>query len=511
MKEGLEQHTAALLDALRDVLCNLAQPQSVLEAILQQAVETTGADRGLLVEVGSEGALDHQVLVGATAKHFDGPAGDFSRHLVKRVLESGDDVLLKSAADDPFFHTSKSIQAIGVAAVLCVAIRGADRIVAILYLEKRAVGGFDASHHDVLRSLAAVARRVLESVRANSEDRIVAEGMRREASEQREAVQEDWAFGRFLGRSPAVRGLEKTLRKVAAREDHLLILGETGTGKSILARAIHFEGPRAKKAFVTVFAPALEKGLVESELFGHRKGAFTNAVDDRVGKVQLAEGGTLLLDEVGDLPPDVQAKLLRLLEEGTYEVLGESRERRANVRIIAATHHDLAADVENGKFREDLLARLDVVQIRVPPLRERVEDIGLLLRDCLDREPGGRWIELTPEAITYLERLPFTWPHNVRHLKRLSAQLRMADLPGPATAETIASLLGPSNGAAPDKGARPDVEGGLPAAVRELECEWLRAALARYPHLTREQQAAKLKVSPATLYKKIADYGLGNP
>ena len=510
MKDGFEPHTAALLDALRDVLCNLAEPTSVLEAILRQAVQMTGADRGLLVEVGGEGEWDHKVLAGITSKQFDGPAGDFSRHLLKRVMESGEEVRLKSAADDPFFQRAASMQAIGTAAVLCVPIRGDERVAAILYLEKRAAGGFDDSHQGVLRSLSAVAGRVLESVRANREQRLLAESMRREERDQREALKEDWAFGRFLGRSPAVRGLERTLRAVAAREDHLLILGETGTGKSILARAIHVEGPRASKAFVTVFCPSLEKGLVESELFGHRKGTFTHAVADRVGKVQLAEGGSLFLDEVGELSLDVQAKLLRLLEEGTYEVVGDPRERQAKVRIIAATNRDLAADVESGRFREDLLARLDIVQVRVPPLRERVEDIGLLLRDCLDREPGGRWIELTPEAITWLEQLPFSWPHNVRHLKRLAAQLRMAEPAGPVTVEVIAGLLDQPNGSTAARSGKPELEGGLPAAVREMECQWLREALARYPNLTREQQAAKLKVSPATLYKKIADCGLGN-
>jgi transcriptional regulator with GAF, ATPase, and Fis domain len=511
MKAGFEQHTAALLDALRDVLCNLAEPQSVLKAILQQAVEMTAADRGLLVEVSGEGRLDHKVLVGITSQLYDGPAGDFSRHLLKRVVENGDDVLLKSAADDPYFHSAKSMQAIGTAAVLCVPIRSGERITAIIYLERKQ-GGFVESHREVLRSLAAMAGLVLESVRASQEHQILDEGRRRAEAEQREKLKEDWAFGRFLGRSPAVRGLERTLRSAAAHDKPLLILGETGTGKSILARAVHFEGPRAKKEFVTVFCPSLEKGLVEGELFGHRRGSFTNAVNDRVGKVQLADGGTLFLDEVGELPLDIQAKLFRLLEEGTFEVVGDPREHRANVRVVAATNRDLEADVRSGKFRGELLGRLDMLQIRVPPLRERREDIGLLLRDCLDREQGGRWIELTDEAIHYLESLPYDWPRNVRDLKRIATLLTVAGLEGPVTPTALASLFDGRNGspAGTSGTAVEDPAGGLPEAVRRFEREWLRDWLARHSHLTREQQAERLRISQATLFKRISDHGLGD-
>ncbi len=507
MQDVFEPHVTALLDALRKVLCQVAEPRSVLKAILQTALDLTGADRGLIVELGDGGDLEHRVLVGITAAQYEGPSGDFSRHLIRRVLERGDDVLLKSTLEDPYFQTADSIRAIGNAAVLCVPIRAGDRIAAIVHLEKRAIGGFDDSHRRVLRSLGVVAGGVLESLRATAEQQVLAAGLLRYEAAHREALKQDWAFGRFLGRSSAVRGLERTLRLVAARETPVLILGETGTGKSILARAIHFEGPRAEKALVTVFCPSLEKGLVESELFGHRRGTFTNAVADRVGKVQLADGGTLFLDEVGELPLELQTKLLRLLEEGTYEVVGDAREHKANVRIIAATNRDLAADVESGRFRDDLLARLDIVQIRVPPLRERVEDIGLLLRDCLDREPDGRWVTIAPEAIGFLERLPFSWPHNVRHLKRLAAQLAMETHDGPVSEATIARLLEGHDQSSVRRAARLDLEAGLPALMVEAEREWLREAIARYSNLSRAELAAKLKVSESTLYKKLADYG----
>jgi NtrC-family two-component system response regulator AlgB len=287
-----------------------------------------------------------------------------------------------------------------------------------------------------------------------------------------------------------------------------LLLGETGTGKNILARALHYSGPRAKRPFITVSCPSLEKGLVESELFGHCRGAFTGAISDRVGKVQAAEGGTLFLDEIGDLPLEIQPKLLRLLEEKTYERVGDTREFRSDVRIIAATNHDLAAEAEEGRFRRDLFARLDYITIHVPPLRERTADIPMLLRNCLDREDGGRWIELTPEACDYLERLPFTWPHNVRHLTKLAAQLVMSEPNGAISAATIARLLDAREGGQGARESKLDLEAGLPALLAEAEREWLKEALRRHPKLTRAELAAKLKISESTLYKKLKDYGL---
>jgi DNA-binding NtrC family response regulator len=252
--------------------------------------------------------------------------------------------------------------------------------------------------------------------------------------------------------------------------------------------------------------------MVEAELFGHRKGTFTGALTDRIGKVQAADRGTLFLDEIGELPLEIQPKLLRLLQERTYERVGDPDERRAEVRVIAATNRDLEQEVEAGRFRRDLYERLNFLPVRIPPLRERRADVPRLLRHCLDQTEAGRWIELADDALDYLENVDFAWPGNVRHLEQLAARLTVRAEKGPVTRnELIRSLDVRSRPAAsletPSAGV--SLEAGLPALMEETEKAWLEEALKRYPGITRAMLAAKLKISESALYKKLSQYQLG--
>ena len=377
---------------------------------------------------------------------------------------------------------------------------------------------------------------VLEALRASrnvlrEKDRLaVSEArFREEAEASRDAQSRDWSFGRFIGRSAAVHELGQMVRKVAATSHPVLMLGETGTGKSILARVLHYIGPRSKQAFVTVFCPSLERGMVEAELFGHRKGAFTGALADRLGKVQAAEGGTLFLDEIGELPLEMQPKMLRLLQERTFERVGDPKELKSDVRVIAATNRDLEQEVDEGRFRRDLYERLNFVPVRIPPLRERTEDIPLILRHCLDQSEDARWIELQPEADEFLRTLDFAWPGNVRHVEQLAARLTLEVPKGPVGRNEIARLLAARprsaeliTGRPPAPASQPggpvattaaepeaDLESGLQALLDQQERAWLEEALRRYPKLTRRELAAKLKISESGLYNKLRQYGLG--
>jgi formate hydrogenlyase transcriptional activator len=208
--------------------------------------------------------------------------------------------------------------------------------------------------------------------------------------------------------------------KVAATDSTVLILGETGTGKELIARAIHKRSPRSSRAFIRVNCAAIPSELIASELFGHEKGAFTGALERRIGRFEAADGGTLFLDEIGDLPPETQVTLLRVLQEREFERIGSTKPIQVDVRVLAATNRDLAADVEDGGFRRDLYYRLNVFPVNVPPLRERIEDIPLLAEYLLERYAKKAGKKITTIDRLTLEMLQnYDWPGNVRELQNV--------------------------------------------------------------------------------------------
>ena len=259
-----------------------------------------------------------------------------------------------------------------------------------------------------------------------------------------EEVRTEHHFGEIVGESPALRRALKHVETVAATDSTVLIGGETGTGKELVARALHDLSPRRERTFVKLNCAAIPTGLLESELFGHEKGAFTGAISQKVGRFELAHKGTLFLDEVGDIPPELQPKLLRVLQEQEFERLGGTKTIKVDVRLVAATHRDLAGMVAEGRFRSDLYYRLNVFPVVLPPLRERPEDIPRLVRHFTQRfaRRTGRRIETIPAAVMEaLVRYP--WPGNVRELQNvieravilspdLTLRVPLGDLPSPA-------------------------------------------------------------------------------
>lgn len=244
----------------------------------------------------------------------------------------------------------------------------------------------------------------------------------RDVTETRELemkLREQKRFGRLIGKSRAMQEVYRLIELLSDSTATVLIQGETGTGKELVAEAIHFSSPRSDKPLIKVNCAALPDSLVENELFGHVRGAFTDAITDKPGRFELANGGTLFLDEVGDLGPNVQAKLLRVLESGEFERLGDPRTRRVQVRLIAATNRDLRAAVAEHRFREDLFFRLNVVPIFLPPLRDRLEDLPLLAEHFLEKlKPSvGRDLRLSHDALRTL--MQYDWPGNVRELENV--------------------------------------------------------------------------------------------
>jgi DNA-binding NtrC family response regulator len=317
----------------------------------------------------------------------------------------------------------------------------------------------------------------------------------------------------------------RLVSKVALTDSTVLLLGESGTGKELVARLIHLQSRRAQGPFVPVHVGAIPENLIESELFGHTRGSFTGATADRVGLVEQSDGGTLFLDEVGDMPAAAQVKLLRTLERSEVRRLGENEERVVNVRVVAATHRNLPAEIAAGRFREDLFHRLNVVQIELPPLRERREDIGLLASYFLERmakRAGRDGLAFAPEARALLER--YDYPGNVRELENAiehavavgeGKRIRAADLPVAFRAPRLTAGSGASVGAgAAASGA---ASAGAPAAGPDRRRDTWSLADVEKEHIERvlglhrgnaTAAAKQLGISRTTLWRKLRQYGL---
>jgi len=332
-----------------------------------------------------------------------------------------------------------------------------------------------------------------------TELRLVAERAleRRRLREHRLSQQPAETAGEFVAEDPAMRSVVTLLSKVAPTPASVLLAGESGTGKEVAARYVHAHSPRADGPFVAVNCAAVSPQLIESEMFGHERGAFTGAASRRRGRFELADGGTLFLDEVAELPASLQAKLLRVLQERSFERVGGSRTIEVDVRLVAATNRDLAAEIEAGAFREDLYHRLAVFPVRMPPLRERPDDVEPLAEHLLGRigrELGRPGLSLDPDARRQLRHR--AWPGNVRELS--NALERAAIVADGDVIQPTDLALGPQS---------PQGRPGLTGTLKELEQEAIRQTLAETGG-HRKRAAERLGIGLRTLYDKLKEYDL---
>jgi two-component system, NtrC family, response regulator HydG len=312
-------------------------------------------------------------------------------------------------------------------------------------------------------------------------------------------------FGGIVTRAGRMQDVLRMIERVAPTESSVLLLGESGTGKELVARAIHERSPRAERPFVPIHCGALPREVLESELFGHEKGAFTGAVNAKPGLIELADGGTLLLDEIGDMEPESQVKLLRVLETGTFFRVGGTRPRRVDVRLVAATNRDLVAAMKSGQFREDLFYRINTITVLLPPLRERREDVALLAQHFLETNATYGLKRLSPAALAALEA--YGWPGNVRELLHViqrgvilckGDEITPADLPPEISGRAAAS------GATAATAAAASPSAGAPT-LEAMERQHIVATL-RQVGGHRGKAAAVLGIDPKTLYRKILGY-----
>ncbi|MFO8011930.1 MAG: sigma-54 dependent transcriptional regulator [Phycisphaerae bacterium] len=315
-------------------------------------------------------------------------------------------------------------------------------------------------------------------------------------------LEERFGFEGIIGQSPAIRRVVETCRQIAPTDATVLIEGESGTGKELVAKAIHNNSPRKPRNFVALNCAALSEGILESELFGHEKGAFTGAVSSRKGRFEHADGGTLFLDEVGDMPHPIQIKLLRVIENGEIVRVGSNEPRTVDVRLISASNRDLAGLVKQGAFREDLFFRLKVVRIVLPPLRERREDIPLLTEHYIRRlaeEHGKPVTAMTPEAQAVLSA--YGWPGNVRELINTLETMVVLARGETLDVEDIPAEIRPGE-AVPEGG---DLASGM--SLQDAERMLIERTL-RETEGNRQKTAEILGIGERTLYRKIKQYGL---
>ncbi|MBN1609369.1 MAG: sigma 54-interacting transcriptional regulator [Polyangiaceae bacterium] len=424
------------VEALLRTLSRRDRLRPLLDQVLDALVLWTGVERGLLLLRAPGGRLVPRAARNLARQDLAGPQRELSTSLAERALREREPIVAVDAAGElPELH--ESVQALRLRSVLAVPLLARGEPLGVVYLDDRVRRGAfgapelawvkvvaalasvaiaDARDQLLLRRAARRARRAearLAGMLARSEAEL--DHAERELARAREDRETRYRYDSIVGNSAAMRDMLLVVDRVTTVDVPVLLVGESGSGKELVARAIHANGPRRQRAFVSENCAAIPEGLLESALFGHVRGAFTGAVRQRSGLFEVADGGTLFLDEIGEMSLAMQAKLLRVLESGELRPVGSERTVKVDVRIIGATHRDLRQLVADGAFRADLFYRLDVINIRVPPLRERLGDIAHLARHFATRHAAGKTVRFTPRAIDLMTA--YSWPGNVRQLE----------------------------------------------------------------------------------------------
>src|SRR5580704_14136892 len=382
--------------------------ESLEKQVLESIFGVSPADRAAIL-LGEHGTEEWSSVFGWDRRAGPSQAVQVSRTIVSRVLSDGVAILSNDLPAEESFSDTASIVERRIRSVLAVPLEVFDRVMGVIYLDSSdPKARFDENHLQLLTAIGSIAAAALDNARR----------MESLEQENRRLQDEISLEHNMVGDSPRIRDVYQFIARVAPRDTTVLIFGESGTGKELVARAIHRTSGRANKPCVAINCAALAESLLKSELFGHEKGAFTGAIAQKKGKLEIAEGGTVFLDEIGELAPLLQAKLLRVLQEREFERVGGTRTIKLDVRLITATNRDLEEEVKAGRFREDLYYRLNVVSLRMPSLRDRRSDISLLASyfAAKSAKRSNRTVlGISPQARACL--MNYDWPGNVRELE----------------------------------------------------------------------------------------------
>ncbi len=507
-------------------ISEMSDLKSTLEEILDAAILLTGAERGLLLlrdENESLGPLPG-IRVGAARKlHQKTLAEDAFRvslTAVHKAIEDCETLVTDNAQLDPRFAEKKSVLALGLTAILVVPLEIRSQAIGAVYLDHRFETGLfspeDVLLMEAMAAQAALAIEKAEHLRELEEARKRLEGTVKDQEKKIAVLSSEltrsrdklrYGYEEIIGQSPGMMKVFEMLDHVSDTTIPVWILGESGTGKELVARSLHLNSARAKGPFVAENVSAIPETLLESELFGHKKGAFTHADRDRVGLFEQASGGTLFLDEVADMSLAMQAKLLRVLQEGEIRPVGSSKKVKIDVRLVTASHRDLDLLVRQSKFRQDLFFRINGLTVRLPALRERRDDIPLLVDHLAQRISKGFGLPPAPvegEALQVLVRRD--WPGNIRELKSVLRNLLLFSKGQPVTKGLIDAQpeLFRSGSAAPGGTAsQEDIE----RVSDDAECARIAEALRKH-RLDKQKTAKELGISLRSLYNHLERLGI---
>ncbi len=421
-----EEHAAELAGMLRlsDFNQRLLQIRSVpeqIDALLDAVIEVTHASTGFIVLL-RDGEPEIAAARNVDKRTLPASVGQLSDSIIKRCIETRKPLIVSDALNDTMFKTAESVMNLRLCSVMVAPLMAQGQLLGLIYVgNDNVVSLFEDSSLDVLTIFAGQGSLILQNALLLDELTLDRDRMAEQLSNQH--------FGDIIGSCPSLLEVFKKVEKVAAANINVLITGETGTGKELIARELHRRSDRKDGPFVVVNCGAIPENLMESELFGHVRGAFTGAIATRAGKFQLASGGSLFLDEIGEMPLALQVKLLRAIQERIVMKVGDTKQEEVDIRVIAATNRDLLEEIKRNAFREDLFYRLNVVNLHLPPLRERGEDVVMIAKVFLQKygaEYGANIKGFTPNALIAIRK--YEWPGNIRQLEnRIKKAVVLAD------------------------------------------------------------------------------------
>jgi Nif-specific regulatory protein len=465
---------------------SILDPDLLFEQVMDEALKTMNAERGLVILIDEKTGAQEVRVARHIERELAKELSAVSQTALKEVLDKREARVYLDAPGA--FPAARSVIIGQVRSIAIAPLLTRGRLIGAIYLDSRT--DRNVFHDDILpfvKSFASIAALAIENAR-------LYQGLSEESSRLRAVLGQWRQFPEIIGRSRVMQAVYELMNRVIPTDAPVIISGETGTGKELVARAIHYNGPRKNQPFVPVNCGAIPENLLESELFGYRKGAFTGAVTDRKGLFEAANGGTIFLDEVADLPLSLQPKLLRVLQSGEIRWVGDTQTFKVDIRVISATNKNLPAEVKAGEFRDDLFYRLNVIPLDLPPLRQRRDDIPLLVNRFLAASADRLGKQISGISQAALARLiEYSWPGNVRQLENVVERAAVL-CPGPKVSEADIMLTQPEPGVLPDN-----------APVAEIE---KRAVLERLKQFNgnRTRAAASLGISRRTLLNKLAEW-----